>query len=93
MLLLLRLIDFFLDKQVSLISWCKVFEDKFPSKSKNSGERTNSVSVFKPNTISSHVKSQSNYKLKSSRSKRTRIEIEYGANVNVYRVENDYSSL
>jgi hypothetical protein len=84
----------FLDIQHNIIfeSGDAIFhEEKFPFKSKNSGGEKNILS--QPSTSTSHLQTQENIELEPRRSKRARVEKDFGPDYYVFNLEENPPNL
>ena len=93
MRLIMQPIDFFdLKNKIIFESGDAIFhEEKFPFKLKNSGVKENILS--QPSSSTSHLQNQENFELEPRRSKRVRVEKDFGPNYYVFNIEKNPQNL
>ena len=93
MRLIVQPIDFFdLENKIIFEPSDTIFhEGKFPFKLKNSGGKENILS--QPSSSVSHLQNQENFKMECRRSKRARIEKDFGPDYYVFNIEENPQNL
>ena len=66
-------------------------EEKFPFKLKNNGGEENILS--QPSSSTSHLQNQENFEMEPRRSKRARVEMDFGPNYYVFNIEENPQNL
>ena len=83
---------FYLENKIIFESGDAIFhEEKFPFKLKNSGGEENMLS--QPSSSTLHLQNQENFEMEPRRSKRARVEKDFGPDYYVFKIEENLQNL